>query len=131
MARTRVGSRRPVLVAAVVGLLSLGVAGAAGSAGTAGAARVPRHVHCAKVEARLAHMRHRQAAVTSKLARLSASASRAAKDGSTHRAARIDRALAHERWYRSRVFGASFLHREAALAAAVAQRCPAASSSSA
>jgi hypothetical protein len=131
MARTKIGSRRPVLVAAVVGLLSLGVAGAAGTWGTAGAARVPRHVHCAKVEARLAHMRHRQAAVTSKLARLTASASRAAKDGSTHRAAHIERALAHERWFRSRVFGASFLHHEAALSAAVAERCPGAPSSAA
>jgi hypothetical protein len=120
-----------VLVAAVAGLLSLGTAGAAGIPGTAGAARVPRHVHCAKVEARLAHMRHRQAAVTSKMAHLSASASRAAKDGSTHRAARVDRALAHERWYRSRVFGKSFLLQEAALAAAVAERCLAATSSTA
>jgi hypothetical protein len=75
-------------------------------------------------------MRHRQAAVTSKLARLSASAARAAKDGSPHhRVAHIDRALAHERWYRSRVFGPSFLHREAALAATVAARCPGAPSS--
>jgi hypothetical protein len=131
MTGIRVGSNRPVLVAAVVGLLSLGMAGAVGTPGTAGAARVPRHVHCAKVEARLAHMRHRQAVVTSKLAHLSASAARAARDGATHRAAHIDRALAHERWYRSRVFGASFLHQEAALAAAVAERCPAAPSSSA
>jgi len=120
-----------MLVAAVFGLLSLGVAGAAGTPGNAGAAAVPRHIHCAKVEARLAHMRHRQAVVTSKLALLSASASRAAKEGSTHRVVHIERALAHERWLRSSVFGASFLHHKAALSALVGERCQAATSSAA
>jgi hypothetical protein len=115
-----------VLVAVVVGLLSLGVAGAGG---TAGAAAVPRHVNCAKAEARLAHMRHRQVAVTSRMALLSASASRAARDGSTRRAADINRALAHARWLRSRVLGTTFVHRVAALAALVAEHCQEATSS--
>ena len=126
MAQVRVPST--VLMAVVVGLLSLGVAG---TAGTAGAAAVPRHVNCATVEARLAHMRHRQAAVTSKMTFLSGAASRAARDGSTHREADIKRALAHERWFRSRVFGTQFLRRMAALGALVARRCPAATSSTA
>jgi len=117
MARIRVRTNKAVVAAALVGLLSLGLAGAAG------AATAPRHVHCAKVEARLAHMHHRQAAVTSKLAQLSASGSKAAKDGAARRAATIDRALAHERWVRSRVFGPSFLHHEAALSALVAEHC--------
>ena len=137
MALIRIPVKKYLATGAISGLLAVagaGVAGAAASAPAPGAA--PRSGHsmkCTTVQADLARMRHRQAELSAKVAKLSRSESFAAKAGKkkAHRAAVIRRNLTHWEKIQSNRIDARFLRKEAKLAALAAGQCRAATSTAA
>ncbi len=138
---SRVSPVRPatkaLLAAAVIASLSLGAVGTAGAAGaTSGSAGAgaPRStpgaktVHCTGIEHHLSTMRHRQAELSAKVARLEAAATGAAKAGRSHRAATDHRLLVFWQRIEAHKINARFLRREAKLAALGAAHCAAGAS---
>jgi hypothetical protein len=131
-------AKKALLAAAVIGSLSLGAAGTAGAAGATGgstSAGAPRSspgsqtVHCTGIDHNLSTMRHRQAELSAKVARLEAASTAAAKAGRSHRAATDHRLLVFWQRIEAHKINARFLRREARLAALGAAHCAAGASS--
>jgi hypothetical protein len=145
MALIRFPIKKALITALGAGLLSLGAAGAAGAAATTlpattapatapataapAAPKAAHPVNCANVQARLTRMHRRQTALSTRLLRLSASGSRAAKAGKDRRLATIHRNLAHWQKIQARIINTRFLRQEAKFAALAAGQCRAATSS--
>jgi hypothetical protein len=129
MALIRIPVKKYLVAGAISGMMAVtgaGLAGAAGTAPTTGAPPGSGHsMKCTTVQADLARMRHRQAELSAKVAKLSRSESFAARAGKkkAHRAAVIRRNLAHWEKVQSRRIDARFLRKEAKLAALAAGQC--------
>jgi len=126
-------AKKALLAAAMIGSLSLGAAGTAGAAGAAGGsvgAGTPgsKTVHCTGINHNLSNMRHRQAELSAKVARLEAASTAAAKAGRSHRAATDHRLLVVWQRIEAHKINARFLRREAKLATLATARCAAAAS---
>jgi hypothetical protein len=125
MAIIRFPVKKALVTAVVGGLATVGAAGVAGAASTtptpAAAAKVAPKVNCAGVQSDLA----------AKVAKLSASDTRAANAGKAHRASVVHRNLAHWQKIRAHKINARFLRREAKLAALAAGQCQTAAPSTA
>jgi hypothetical protein len=135
---TRVSpANKALLAAAVIGSLSLGAAGTAGAAGgTSGStsAGAPRStpgaqtVNCTSIEHHLSSMRHRQAELSARVARLESASTGATKAGRSHRAATDHRLLVYWQRIEAHKINARFLRREAKLATLGAAHCAAGAS---